>query len=556
MSTETLEPVIRSEAPAAVELSPQTRTGLGILGAAAVAGIAGDLLLRDMPWGLNLALFAVAFCGLAVALDRWSGMERTRAAWLLPVVGLAALAAWRDSPTLKGLDLLAMCIVLALAAFHAQGGGVRLGGVGVYLAATLTAGADAAVGAIGLLMGIRWNEVPRRGWSRHAPAVLRGLFIAAPLLLVFGALLVAADAGFERLVNGLFRFDAGLVISHSVLTGLFAWAAAGAYRALFLVDRNRVGQFPDRPKGLAIGSTEVGIVLGVLNLLFLAFVAVQVRWLFGGAAVVASSPELGYAEYARRGFFELVTVAGLVLPMLLVLHWMLKEDGRATRLFRVLASVQVALLYVIMASALGRMWLYLQAYGLTELRVYTTAFMLWLAGVFAWFALTVLRGARDRFAFGALVTAVAAAAALHALNPDALIMRINTSRPDVVRRFDASYAAELSGDGVPILLAALPRLSSGNRCVAARTLLRRWNPRKQGDWRAWSWGRSGAFDAVAAHAAELRAACPPAAQPTTAPPSVAPSAQPGGNGSASFTVRKDELFSSSAAPAGAGDAHP
>jgi hypothetical protein len=525
MSTETLEPVVPAE-PHAVEMTPRTRTSLGVLGAAAVAGVAGDSLLREAPWGLNLALFALVFCGAAVALNRWAGMDRARAAWLLPVLGLAALAAWRDSPTLKGLDLLALGVVLALAALYAQGGSVRLNGIGIYAVAVLVAFADAAVGAIGLLLDFRWNEVPRRGWSRHAPAVLRGLLIAGPLLLVFGGLLVAADAGFERLVNGVFRFDADLLVSHLFLTGLFTWAAAGAYRALFLVDRPRAGRFPERPKALAIGATEVGIVLGVLNVLFLAFVAVQVRWLFGGAALVASRPELGYAEYARRGFFELVTVAGLVLPMLLALHWMLKEGEAGTRLFRVLAGLQVALLFVIMASALNRMWLYLQAYGLTELRVYTTAFMLWLAAVFAWFALTVLRNARERFAFGALVTAVAAVAALHVADPDALIMRTNTTRPDVERRFDAAYAAGLSGDGVPTLVAALPRLSPAQRCAVAATLLRRWHRSTPEGWRAWSWGRSRAFGAVAAHLPELRATCPSAsaATPRSTPVPTAPAA--------------------------------
>ena len=37
---------------------------------------------------------------------------------------------------------------------------------------------------------------------------------------------------------------------------------------------------------------------------------------------------------------------------------------------------------VVMVSALERLWLYQQTFGLTELRIYATGVVLWLAGVF------------------------------------------------------------------------------------------------------------------------------------------------------------------------------
>src|SRR5205085_5750237 len=142
--------------------------------------------------------------------------------------------------------------------------------------------------------------------------------------------------------------------------------------------------------------------LVLLDALFLCFVCVQVRYLFGGATWVAQVAGLTYAEYARRGFFELVWATALVLPLLLALHWLLRTDDRAAqRIFRALAAAQLVLLFVVIASALTRMRLYQREYGLTELRLYTTAFMGWLALVFVWFAATVLRGARERFACGA-----------------------------------------------------------------------------------------------------------------------------------------------------------
>ena len=45
---------------------------------------------------------------------------------------------------------------------------------------------------------------------------------------------------------------------------------------------------------------------------------------------------------------------------------------------------------MVIVSALQRMRLYTQEYGLTELRLYTTAFMLWIAAGGVWYLATVL----------------------------------------------------------------------------------------------------------------------------------------------------------------------
>jgi hypothetical protein len=283
--------------------------------------------------------------------------------------------------------------------------------------------------------------------------------------------------------------------------------------------------------GGLLGAVEVGVVLGLLNVLFACFVVVQFGYFFGGAARVMSMTELTYSEYARRGFFELTWVAGLVLPLLLGAHALLRKDSPAAgRIFRALAGVQVGLLFVIMASAVARMRLYQSEYGLTELRLYTTAFMLWLGLVFVWFAWTVLvRGARERFACGALVAAFATVVLLHLVNPDAYIVRANAAHARAGRSFDAEYAASLSADAVPALISVLPTLNGDERCLAGRVLLRGWTSDDvyDEDWRAWNFARWRARRAVATHRHALsEATCPPPANsmPLNAPPTASPTA--------------------------------
>ncbi|HZG43653.1 MAG TPA: DUF4173 domain-containing protein [Longimicrobium sp.] len=517
--------VLVNERVAGAAVSRETRTGLGVLGAAVGVGIAGDLLLRSAPWGINLTLFTFVLVGAIVALQRWAKTDDVAVGWIPLALGAAALMAWRDSPTLKALTLSALVLVVALAMLRARGGHVRLAGLANLALGVLVSVTDAAVGTVSLLTrDVRWKELGGGGWP-VAIAVLRGTAIGLPLLLVFGLLLSAADAAFERLLGSVFGFDLASAVGHVLLAAFIAWLAGGVLRTLAVGD-DQPGPDVVRPAGLSLGMVEVGTALGMLNALFLAFVLVQLPYFFGGAARIQSGASATFSEYARRGFFELVAVAGLVLPLLLLADWIVRREKPGhERAFRLLVGMQVALLFVIMASGLHRMRLYWGAYGLTELRLYTTAFMVWLGVVFAWFAWTVLRGHRQKFAWGALMTAVEMMALLHVANPDAMIVRVNASRADAATHFDAIYAARLSADAVPPLLAALRAVDdSPTRCHAAERLLRRWEG--EGDWRSWSLSRGRASAAVALHRTELRSmACPaaPAAAATALPsgPSVA-----------------------------------
>jgi len=270
----------------------------------------------------------------------------------------------------------------------------------------------------------------------------------------------------------------------------------------------------ERTASPELGFTSAVTALGALNLLFLVFVTLQVRYLFGGAAVIAETTGLTVAEYARRGFFELVTASALVLPVLLVADWAtLVEGSRQRNIFRLLAGLLVALVGVLLISALQRMLLYVNAFGLTELRLYTTAFMVWLGVVFVWFTLTVLTDGRPRFAFGALAQALVVLGALHVANPDAVIARVNLTRFSRHRALslaeqdlgpDAAYLSRtLSADAVPVLLDRLSYLQPIQQTDVARTLLNRWGPWNEPDWRAWNWSEWQARKLVAARTGDL-----------------------------------------------------
>jgi len=486
-------------------MNSQAKLEISVVAAAISVGVLGDALLRSFPWGLNFALWA----GLLAVAIFGLGRERQEAFagggwWLLLPIALAPLAfLWHDSLALTSLNLLALMTALSLAMLRSAGARLRVASLMQYVLGSLMAALHAGLGLFPLVLRDReWTS--NFGWVelRKSGRVLLGTALAVPPLMVFGALFMGADAVFRTLV---WRFVLA-VPSHLVIVVFVAYAVGGYLRGLLFARERKLNEWR-RLLPISLGAIEAAVMLSLLDLLFLVFVLVQVRYFFGGSALVQATTGLTYAEYARRGFFELVAVAALVLPLLLFTHWLLHaEDARALRLFRWLAGIQIGLLFVIMLSALQRMRLYEAEYGLSEQRLYPTAFMAWLAVVFVWFILTVLRGHRERFAFGAMVAGFLLIAALHVVNPDALIARTNLARARAGQRFDARYAAHLSADAVPELVAGLGALDSQDRCTLAAALLERWPPSAHPNWRSWSYTRAQAGKAVRDNEQALRAA--------------------------------------------------
>ncbi len=490
-------------------------------------GLLGDLLLRAPSGpGVNVLLLFVA---LSASIWFVTSVANTRVdiegiiCIVLGVIFAIGLV-WRGSPVLRGLSFLSAATAFSLPALQAGGRWLRGSEITDVLEAVGGSAIHSAFGTIRLFGDRKWEAADPRIASGPGRAlagkVLRGAFLAAPLIVVFGGLFMSADRVFSTIVTDVVRIDLDALISHLIGITAVAWLTAGYLGGFLTGTRIRVPGGSDTP-GPALGIVEVATALALLDLLFLGFVVVQLRYLFGGATLVEVTPGLTYAEYARQGFFQLVAATALVLPWLLAADWLLRgETGRGRLIFAVLGATQLSLLLVIVASALERMRVYQAVYGLTELRFFVTAFLIWLTVVMLWFAATVLRGKRGPFAFGALVSAFALVGGLHVVNPDAAIARTNLRRasetPAAIpagpaesvgpTSIDAVYLGSLSSDAVPELLQGLDGLPSEARCLVSRRLLQAWGPRQSVDWRSWNWSLMQARRAVKRNALLLWAA--------------------------------------------------
>lgn len=477
------------------ERNQQVSLPLAALGSAIGLGAIGDLLLYPTPWGVGVPIFTLLMVVAVAFLARRSEIPLAPdLKWIVAAILPFSFAfAWRDAEALRGLNGLAIVLLVGMIAIRR--------GTGKATRATLLDYPFRIFGVwfqfiadAGSLLNLegRWPALKNRKGSKGFTAVARGVFIAIPLLFVFGALFASADATFERLMSNAFRFDFEDFVPR-VWTFAAIVTLAGGFlrRLLFAVDPPPV-QGPPSPHS-RIGITETGIVLGSLNLLFAAFVATQFEKLFGGSELVRSTAGMGVAEYARRGFFELATVAFLSLTVLVGSHAALRREGKSETIYRGLAGVMVVLVFIVMQSAVMRMRLYVDAFGTTQLRIYVLAAIGWIAAVFLWFAVTSLRGRYDRFAFGALSLFLLGIFGLNVANPDAMVARINTSRPS---NLDASYLNGLSADAVPELIQALPKLPAADRATLQRALDARRADLSDEDFRAWNLGRQGALGAL------------------------------------------------------------
>jgi hypothetical protein len=475
----------------------ETKVGLGILGAAVVLGLAGDALLRATPYGLNVVLWTVALLAALFALARWRRplLLGARRAMLVPLLACAALFLWRDSSSLAALNALALLASAGLCAASIEGTRLRSLGVGSVGRAWSAFAGSLAFGAVETALDVDWKEVRPAEHVRRVSPLAAGIAIAAPFLLVFGALLATADAVFGELLGALAP-DVDAIAPHVLAAVFFAWLAAGALRGLLAPARSEQEQLPIRT-GRRSG-TEIVVALALVDALFLLFVAVQLGTFFGGDALVRRELGLTYAEYAREGFFQLVAATALAVPLLLAADWLLRGASRRVRgAARALSLALVCLLLVVVASALQRLRLYTGEFGLTEARVFATAAVLWLAVVLAWLAVA----RRERFAPGALAAAFAALLTLNAVNPDGLIARTNLARAAEGKPVDVRYLTRLSDDATPALLDGLDRLEQSPRARLAAALLERG---RDGDWRTWNASRARAQELVRAEAARLR----------------------------------------------------
>ncbi|MFC5815250.1 DUF4153 domain-containing protein [Nonomuraea harbinensis] len=448
-----------------------------LLPTAGGAGVFAAIALPDAQIGLGIVLVCVVLGAAALPavvrrMTPWTIAFGLTSYWLI------AMAAVRDAGWLVTILLLAGAGLAALAVSGAGLGwlGVIRGGASILL----------AFGPLPWFLAAPLKGLAAR---RRILPTLIGLGITAVLLVVFGLLFSSADPVFASYVERLTTTPdwAESLPARIVLFAVFAALLAAVVLVALRPVADPVGPDIKMPVSRSIWL----VPLTAVNLLFAAFVAVQITALFGGDAWVLKTAGLTYAEYARQGFFQLVVVSLAVLGIVAVAAGVIKTERRERWVLAGQLGVLCGLTMVVLFSALHRMDLYTDAYGLSRLRLSVEATVYWLGALFA---LVLLAGAGRLAGRGSgwlprtivLVTGLALGA-FAVVNPD---LRVAESQVAVrgVQKLDSDYLGDLGAEAVP----ALDRLPEPLRsCVLADVVAANGLDRPD-SWNGWNLDRTAA----------------------------------------------------------------
>ncbi len=513
-------PARRAAAPAGSPTDADADARL--LGHALLLGLVADLLLREGPVGLAAPLFITVLVLDLIALTWRSGraLHREATGWLCVALVFSAVLAWRNADELQALDVIAVlgALVMAAVAMRAPTAGIFATRLRETAWAAMTIVRSAAAGIVPLAVRTLFAAHGSGPTSMRARRAIRATLIAVAVVSVFAPLLLSADPIFASFV-ALPAFALSDVLPHVFVIGFFSWLVAGWTRGA--IDPRVTSRPAPNSFGSGLGMLDITAALGALIVLFAAYVVAQLGWVFGGEAFLQSQTGLTAAEYARRGFFEMTWVAALVVPLLVSTRSLLRNDQALERRHTALALPLLALLGIMLGSALMRMRLYVHLFGLTTDRFYPLVFMGWLVLVLGWLVATVLRGRGATFVAGTVLSGALMLALLNITSPDAIVAQFNVARAaeHVGPPLDLRHLARLSAEAVDVATAqtlAAPASAgvdaNAQRCVASKELLRRWGPTSSlatrqalpASWRFWNAGDARALRIVGARAAALR----------------------------------------------------
>lgn len=410
---------------------------------------------------------------LLIAMFASAGRKLQRDAKIL--LGLAgALAPWlaiRSSESLTAVTFLSILGLLALAAGLSMKGSLFDSKVRDF---ARHQGALIYEWVYGLAM-VKRTASGAAADARGA-SMIRGAAVALPILVVFGLLLAQADDVFAQF---LLLGDLPAVFGHVATTAIVAVTFLA-----YLSRRAHETEAEANPKQLSfLGPIEINVILGSLVTLFAAFVGTQLLVAVGGADQILETEGLTQADHARRGFFQLVWVAGLSMGLVGVLRAIRRTPEENARLaaesskaipadrFTPLALLTLLLTLAIAGVSVQRLLLYIGTFGLSPLRLWALIGAGAIGVTVMVYALSIkgFRSGTDWFPGVAVLLGFVLIFGLNVVNPDAVVADFNLDRSvDTSSELDVRLLSRLSNDATTTIVNNLDKAGSERVALQGR----------------------------------------------------------------------------------------
>lgn len=301
--------------------------------------------------------------------------------------------------------------------------------------------------------------------------ILIGILVSLPLLVILIILLSSADMVFgyyfANLTDIFNNVNMEEFVPHTIII-LFITFYLFGYIWSFKSEEKAIVKALDAP-AVRWETVTIITVLVALNILYLIFTMIQFSYLYGGDNI-ALPADFTYAEYARKGFFELAAVTFInFIIVLSCLKYIKKDNKRLLKIANLLLTVLVAFTLNMLFSANFKLTLYEAAFGYTFLRVSVHLFMLLLFIL----CLVVAAGIWYRkipIVKSIVVITIIMYTTINYLNMDGFIARKNIERYNETGKLDASYLTSLSFEAVPYLIELRDKSNSNIKMVIDKNL--------------------------------------------------------------------------------------
>ena len=289
--------------------------------------------------------------------------------------------------------------------------------------------------------------------------VFLGVLLALVPTLVVG-LLLSYDAGFTQLTDKIFRIEVGDLFTNLFRLVLAIPMGMAAFSIYVSADEGMgeetvtVERLADVRRSFRL-LPALTVLTAVIPLLFVYAVFFISQWQYYVSGFTGVLPEnFSYAEYAREGFFQLCAVSVINFVIILVAALLIRRrDERPPMVLRIVTTVLSFCTLILISTAISKMVLYIDRFGLTRLRVYATWFMLLLAVLFILAAVSMFVKRLKPVLVSVLVCLVFFSV-LALSGPDALIAEYNVDRylDGTLSDVDIGAMYELGDSAVPAMV--------------------------------------------------------------------------------------------------------
>lgn len=283
-------------------------------------------------------------------------------------------------------------------------------------------------------------------------------------------LLLSYDSDFASLTEKIFAFDSLKTASHigSILFGI----PVGMYiYGLFISSadkkcKNMIDEETVKKRRLSVqilpAITALFATLPILFVYVLFFISQWKYYVSGFKGVLPD--EISYASYAREGFFQLCTVAVINFIIIGFIRVFLhRKSEKPSAIERIISTLFSLSTLILISTAMAKMAMYIDIYGLTQKRVYATWFMIVLGVLFVLILIEQL-APKFPFVFISVLTVIVLFAALVFAQPDKLIADYNTDRyiDGSLETVDISLLSSLKYNAVPAMVRLVKHMDEQN----------------------------------------------------------------------------------------------